>query len=272
MVGFVKPTNNKWLCLFSVKSMFNRSDAMKRQKGFTLIELLVVISIIALLISILVPALRAARQQAQFLVCRSNLKQFQLGMNLYWQDNDGKFFNYGTYEFYINYISPYVEDIDELRYCPGAKPTGDPDQYSLGTATEPWRWTYGMDEMGSYGFNSWLYDEYPEHWLPGYDPSVLKYGSHVNMIENPSRVPAVGDACWYDAAPWWEDTIPADFDLALGGGWEVENQILRYCIDRHRMQIGISFIDGHVEPVELKDLWTLPWHRGWKATFDVTFP
>ena len=49
--------------------------AYRRTGGFTLIELLVVVSIIALLISILLPSLRKAREQSRTVVCMSNLKQ-----------------------------------------------------------------------------------------------------------------------------------------------------------------------------------------------------
>jgi len=60
------------------------------KKGFTLIELLVVISIIALLMAVLIPALQAAKETAQGILCVSNLHTLSMAWFTYTVDNEGK--------------------------------------------------------------------------------------------------------------------------------------------------------------------------------------
>ena len=68
-----------------------RNKTICRPRAFTLIELLVVISIIALLISILLPALAQARGAANAVVCESNIRQLLTGLREYVQTNNGYF-------------------------------------------------------------------------------------------------------------------------------------------------------------------------------------
>ena len=62
-----------------------------RHPAFSLVELLVVIAVVAILLSILIPTLRKARQAASRVSCAHNLKQIGLGMTMYLSDNDSTY-------------------------------------------------------------------------------------------------------------------------------------------------------------------------------------
>src|SRR3989339_1899160 len=91
-------------------------------KAFTLVELLVVISIIALLLSILMPSLNRVRSVGKQTVCLAHMRQLGLALDMYSQENNGyvvagRFHNQGDWlsinAFYSN-LTPYLD--------PGKKP------------------------------------------------------------------------------------------------------------------------------------------------------
>ena len=81
-------------------------EGVRGIRAFTLIELLVVVSIIALLISILLPALKGARESARRSVCLSNQRQQGVAASIYYDDNNGAF----PTKYMVNANGPYGFD------------------------------------------------------------------------------------------------------------------------------------------------------------------
>ena len=73
------------------------SDSQSECGAFTLVELLVVIAIIAVLGSLLLPALQRGKAKARQAVCSGNLRQLGLAAQLYWDDHDGRTWRYRTH-------------------------------------------------------------------------------------------------------------------------------------------------------------------------------
>ena len=98
-------------------------DQTKRNGAFTLVELLVVISIIALLVSILMPALAKARNQAKNVMCMSNLHQVGLSCQMYTMDfEDVLPIAWDQDKYLVDSVKGrWMTTLDDLDYLPDGK-------------------------------------------------------------------------------------------------------------------------------------------------------
>ena len=264
---------------------------MNKRKGFTLIELLVVISIIALLLAILMPALGKVKDKAKTVTCASQLKQFGLAWYFYAQDNDDFNMWYGgdwaNGDFWFFKLGPYLGDEKfgtgqgdtkkgalKIMVCPSARKWSNKfgDSFGYGGADMSWIWSTTSDGKpveGAYTLNGWA-----QH-RPG-DTSSFVFQKYSHTSPN---TPLIVDGGWVDAWPTraHAEELNKLTDLQGSGipgtGYRMHpNQFTRFTLARHGRGINIVFQDTHVERIPLEELGRYEWHRGFKKVQELDLP
>ncbi|MCP4593045.1 MAG: DUF1559 domain-containing protein [bacterium] len=118
--------------------------------GFTLVELLVVISIIALLISILLPSLQKAQKQAQAVTCLNRCRQLGVGMTMYFSEYDV----YPAHQMFLDQIDPDTGSKKRVRWFTAMASllsTDEKDTYRVQSCPSVKHWKVGRNN--SYGYN-----------------------------------------------------------------------------------------------------------------------
>ena len=218
-----------------------------RRAGFTLIELLVVISIIALLIAILLPALGAARSTAKMASCLSNMKQWGIAQAAHNVDNQdllpeegGRFDNE---EAWYNQLPPYIDYEKYMDVFPGT-PVQISDVYDTASIwfcpskAEQGEFLSGSSKNGyHYGMNAVLNGT----------GSLRPPGSSANAVKriSLSKIPNQSSTLFLSEPYNNQSTVyPRAVTASSGGNMEW---------DRHsNSKCNASFFDGHVETFESK--------------------
>ena len=249
---------------------------MSKQRGFTLIELLVVIAIIAILMAILMPALRRVKEQARMVSCLATLKQWNLIASMHTEENDGKFWDSapGTPGYwYPRYLEERYKSWkkNKLWFCPSAtKPITDEDGVTAPTFNiyNAWGIFTGAELSrdgiaGSYGINGYCLIPASASTTTYESGISTEFGWKTAGGRNAAQVPWFVEALRFDLWPLPTDA-PVDNEFAAWSG----NLMGRCAINRHQGFVNAAFMDWSARKVGIKELWTLKWHK----QFDTSGP
>lgn len=236
---------------------------MRKARGFTLIELLIVIAIIAVLLTILIPALQAAKKQAKAVVCKTHLRAIGQAMLLYAQSNkqyiprdetDGNW--QMLFMPYVGGLSDDIEGFWEVKVfdCPSYPEKAQLVDYCMNA----WDFSSGPDGKERRGASRLSTFSRPDDTIYLTDYEYHPTWNHIQIVtkEDARRAVEENNPNIIKLKLRWMDV----YNVAHLPRSNVNRRVAR---ERHKTGANCLFIAGHVEWMDSEKnqryYWGGPW-------------
>ena len=236
-------------------------DHNRQSQGFSLIELLVVIVVIAVLIGLMLPALRSGRESARTSVCGSNARQLAMANTVYARDHEQHYVlaaedisvGFGgrrrwhgvrnspglSSDPQDNWFDPtrgplrrYIDSSGQVKRCPSFEGFAD----TGGTAFEAGTGGFGYNQQYVGGRND----------LFGFTPEAARTSAAIEQVRRPVETVMFTDAALASATGLIEYSFAEPPFFQLAPGEPSGSQPVPSIHFRHSRRVSVAWVDGHV--------------------------